>query len=29
MSDINKDVGFKIRSLRQEKGSSEEKLAGV
>lgn len=29
MSDINTDVGFKIRSLRQEKGLSQEKLAGL
>ena len=29
MSDINKDVGFRIRTLRQEKGFSQEKLAGL
>ena len=27
MSDINKDVGFRIRTLRQEKGLSQEKLS--
>jgi transcriptional regulator with XRE-family HTH domain len=27
MSDINKDVGFRIRTLRQEKGFSQERLA--
>jgi ribosome-binding protein aMBF1 (putative translation factor) len=29
MSDINKDVGFNIRTLRQEKGLSQEKLAAL
>lgn len=29
MSDINTDVGFKIRTLRQEKGLSQERLAGL
>lgn len=29
MSDINKEVGFKIRTLRQEKGLSQEKLAAL
>lgn len=29
MSDINRDVGFRIRTLRQEKGISQEKLAGL
>ncbi len=27
MSDINKDVGFRIREVRQEQGLSQEKLA--
>ena len=29
MSDIVKEVGFKIRMLREEKGFSQEKLAGL
>ena len=28
MNDINKEVGFRIRTIRQEKGLSQEKLAG-
>ena len=27
MSDINKEVGFKIRTIREEKGLTQEKLA--
>jgi transcriptional regulator with XRE-family HTH domain len=29
MSDINKDVGFNIRRMREEKGFSQEKLAAL
>ena len=29
MSEINKDVGFNIRKLREEKGFSQEKLAAL
>lgn len=29
MSDINKEVGFKIREVRQERGLSQEKLAAL
>lgn len=29
MSDINKDVGFNIRRIREEKGFSQEKLAAL
>ncbi len=29
MSNINKDVGFKIRTIRQERGISQEKLAAL
>ena len=29
MKDINKEVGFKIRSIREEKGLSQEKLAAL
>ena len=29
MSEINKDVGFNIRKLREEKGYSQEKLAAL
>lgn len=29
MSDIVKEVGFKIRTLREEKGLSQEKLAAL
>lgn len=29
MSDINKDVGFNIRRIREEKGLSQEKLAAL
>ena len=29
MSDINKDVGFRIREVRQEQGLSQEKLAAL
>ena len=29
MSDINKDVGFNIRTIRQERGISQEKLAAL
>jgi len=29
MSGINKQVGFRIRTMRQEEGLSQEKLAGV
>jgi transcriptional regulator with XRE-family HTH domain len=29
MSDINKDVGFNIRRMREEKGLSQEKLAAL
>jgi transcriptional regulator with XRE-family HTH domain len=29
MSDINKEVGFRIREVRQERGLSQEKLAAL
>jgi len=29
MSDINKEVGFRIREVRQEQGLSQEKLAAL
>ncbi len=29
MSDINKDVGFKIRQLREERGLTQEQLAAL
>ena len=29
MSDINKEVGFNIRTIRQERGFSQEKLAAL
>ena len=29
MKDINKEVGFKIRTIREEKGLTQEKLAGL
>ncbi|MHC4692241.1 MAG: helix-turn-helix domain-containing protein [Planctomycetota bacterium] len=29
MSNINKDVGFNIRTIRQERGISQEKLAAL
>ena len=29
MSDINKEVGFRIRSIREDKGLSQEKLAAL
>ena len=29
MSNINKDVGFNIRTIRQERGISQEKLAAI
>ena len=29
MSNINKEVGFKIREIRQERGLSQEKLAAL
>jgi len=29
MSDINKQVGFNIRKIREERGYSQEKLAGL
>ena len=29
MSNINKDVGFKIRTIRQDRGFSQEKLAAL
>ncbi|MCX5643769.1 MAG: helix-turn-helix transcriptional regulator [Phycisphaerae bacterium] len=29
MSDIVKDVGFKIREIREERGLTQEKLAGL
>ena len=29
MSDINKEVGFNVRKIREEQGLSQEKLAGL